>query len=148
MFWVKLDSLDIVLLSLAESFLYVFIMSYLQHAYLVIGSYIYNRRQNCWDVALKWSLENKTIHTPPSPRSPFIHSKLSCMLFPTGSNRGKTFCGGGEWKRHFPLLKSEKRQKGSLGQSVSTNFDADCGVNWARVRMNGSVMLRMSWEKY
>ena len=47
MFWVKLDSLDIVLLSLAESFLYVFIMSYLQHANLVIGSYIYNRRQNC-----------------------------------------------------------------------------------------------------
>lgn len=47
MFWVKLDSLDIVSLSLAESFLYVFIMSYLQHANLVIGSYIYNRRQFC-----------------------------------------------------------------------------------------------------
>ena len=35
MFWVKLAT---VLLSLAESFLYVFIMSYLQHANLVIGS--------------------------------------------------------------------------------------------------------------
>ena len=63
----------------------------------------------------------------PSPRSPFIHSKLSCMSFSTGSNSGKTFCGEGEGKRHFPLFRSETRQKGSLG-SVSTNFDANCGL--------------------
>ena len=81
MFWVKLDSLDIVLLSLAESFLYVFIMSYLQHANLVIGSYIYNRRQFCWDIALKWSLENKTIHTPPQGlRSSIQSCHVCCFL--------------------------------------------------------------------
>ena len=80
MFWVKLDSLDIVLLSLAESFLYVFIMSYLPHANLVIGSYIYNRRQNCWDIALKWSLENKTIHTPPQGLPSSIQSCHVCRF--------------------------------------------------------------------
>ena len=123
MFWVKLA---IVLLSLAESFLYVFIMSYLQHANLVIGSYIYNRRQFCETLPSNDLGEQNNPY--PSSRSPFIHSKLSCMLFSTGSNSGKTFCGGEEGKRHFHLLKSEKRQKGSLGQSVSTNFDADCGL--------------------
>ena len=49
------------------------------------------------------------------------------MLFSTGSNSGKTFCGGEEGKRHFHLLKSEKRQKGSLGQSVSTNAQDQLG---------------------
>ena len=34
--------------------------------------------------------------------------------------------GMGEGKLHFHLLKSIKRQKGPLGQSVSTNFFADC----------------------
>ena len=69
------------------------------------------------------------------------------MLFSTGSNSGKTFCGGEEGKRHFPLFKSEKRQKGSLGQSVSTNFDADCGLIEPAYGWNGSVILSISWEK-
>ena len=122
----KLDSLDIVLLSLAESFLYVFIMSYLQHANLVIGSYIYLQSASKLLRHCPQMIFGEQNNPYPSPRSPFIHSKLSCMLFSTGSNSGKTFCGGEEGKRHFHLLKSEKRQKGSLGQSVSTNFDADC----------------------
>ena len=34
--------------------------------------------------------------------------------------------GMGKEKRYFPLLKSVKRQKVPLGQSISTNFVADC----------------------
>ena len=34
--------------------------------------------------------------------------------------------GMGKEKRYFPLLNSVKRQKVPLGQSISTNFVADC----------------------
>ena len=41
----------------------------------------------------------------------------------------KNYCSvtkAGRGKLRFPLLKSVKCQKGDLGQTVSTNFVADC----------------------
>ena len=61
-------------------------------------------------------------HTQPSPFPP--HSKLGCLLFPAGSSCNGISLFGGGWggKTSFLHYNSAKFQKGSSGQSVSTNF--------------------------
>ena len=69
--------------------------------------------------------ENKTTHTPPL----FPSFKVGCFLFSTGSwNSGTTLHGGGrEGKALFSFFYAGKTSEtGPLGQSVSTNFVADC----------------------
>ena len=67
--------------------------------------------------------ENKTNCILPHP----VHWSLGCFLFSTGSsNSGTTLHGGGTGgKDLFPPFKLARR-RGPLGQSVSTNFVADC----------------------
>ena len=48
-----------------------------------VNFYIYNRGQNCWDIVFKWCNVGEQNNPCPSPRSPLIHSKLSCLLFST-----------------------------------------------------------------
>ena len=68
--------------------------------------------------------ENKTNCTLPHP----VYWGLGCFLFSTdSSNSGTTLHGGGRGgKDLFPPFKLARRQRGPLGQSVSTNFVADC----------------------
>ena len=74
---------------------------------------------------------NKTIqnNTSPLPPPPSSVQSWGILLFSTGSlNSGTTLHGGdGGGKLYFLLLRSIKRPKGPLVQSVSANFVADCG---------------------
>ena len=75
------------------------------------------------------SYKNKTIHTPP----PSLHSKLGCLLISTGSsNSCTTHCMEGlrNRKLYFPLFNLAKSQRDPLGQSVSTNFVANCSKKY------------------
>ena len=76
----------------------------------------------CWDTFLKWGNLGEQNNPHPSP-PPHIQS-WGCLLFSTGSwNSGTTLHGGGrEGKALFFFFKFAKRQRGPLGQSVSTNF--------------------------
>ena len=60
--------------------------------------------------------ENKTIHTPPPP--PPLHSKLGCLLFPTGSLNSSTttYCMErvGDRKLYFLLFKLAEHQRGTF----------------------------------
>ena len=88
----------------------------------------------CWDI--------KTTHAPPPP----FYSKLGCLLFSTGSSNSSTAAWRG-WggKALFPPCESSKksenplshpqrplcdsageRNKGPVGQSISTNLVANC----------------------
>ena len=65
------------------------------------------------------------------PLSPPFKLKLGCLLFFTSSlNSGTTLHmeGMGNEKLHFSLLELAKGQKGSLGKSVSTNFDTNVAI--------------------
>lgn len=76
--------------------------------------------------------ESKTIHNTPAPSSHLL--KLGCLLFLTGSWNSTTLTqhcteGTKEGKLYPLLLKLVKLQKSPSGQSVSTNFDANCRLS-------------------
>ena len=64
--------------------------------------------------------ENKTIHLPPSPHlfRPFKVGVFCCFLQAAWTAAQHCIEGMGEEKLYFLLLKSIKRPKGPLGQSV------------------------------
>ena len=69
---------------------------------------------------------NESTSLPPSLPLPSIQSCGACCFYIASSNSGTTLHGGDEGgKALFPLLKSIKRQKAPLGQSISTNFVTD-----------------------
>ena len=85
---------------------------------------LFRQLRNNGPFFLKWGyLERKN-----NPQRPLLHSKLGCLLVLFGSSNSSaqhSMEGVGEGKLNFPLLKSAKRQKGPLEQSVSTYSVAD-----------------------
>ena len=78
----------------------------------------HNRRKICWDIVLNREDFKERKNSTPLPCP--LHSKLGCLLFSWGSSHTSAqHCmkGMGEKKLHFPVLKSEKRQKSPLGRS-------------------------------
>ena len=68
----------------------------------------------------------RTKQSEPLPHP--LRSKLGVYCFLQIARTRPQHCmeGVGEGKFYFPFFKSAKRRKGPLGQSVSTNFVADC----------------------
>ena len=86
--------------------------------------------KNCWDIILKWDNlgELNNLHLSPIPS---IQSwSVSCFQQITRTAVQRCMGGGGgglgEGKIYFPPFKLARRQTGPLGQSVPTNFVADC----------------------
>ena len=77
----------------------------------------HNRRKICWDIVLNREDFKEQKNSTPLPCP--LHSKLGFLLFSWGSSNSGTSLHGrdGEKKLHFPVLKSEKRQKSPLGRS-------------------------------
>jgi len=75
------------------------------------------------------TLENKIIHIPLLPL-PSIQSWVVWYFLQVARTAAQHWMEGeGEEKLYYVLLKSAKRHKGPLGQSVSTNFVADCSLH-------------------
>ena len=70
--------------------------------------------------------EHKNPH--PSPIPSIQSWDVSCFLKVAQTVAQHCMEGMGEEKLSFSLLKSGKRQKVHLGQSVSTHFVADCSL--------------------
>ena len=75
-----------------------------------------------------WSIWAAT-RQPPFPHlfRPFKIEVFCCFLQAAWTATQHCMEGMGEEKLYFLLLKSIKRPKGPLGQTVSANFVADCG---------------------
>ena len=85
-----------------------------------------NWRQNCWDIVLKWDNLREQNSPHPSPIPSIQSWGISC--FQQVARTAAQLCmeGVGEGKIYFSPFKLARRQRGPLGQSLSTNFVADC----------------------
>ena len=98
--------------------------------------------------------ENKRIHTPSS--LPSIQSwGVCCFLQVFRIAAQHCMKGMGEGKLYFLLLKLVKSKRSPLGQSVSTNFVADCSLhqalhsnNWKQIiQIEHNRVKKNSWQK-
>ena len=87
---------------------------------------VYNWRQNCWDIVLKWDNLREQNSPHPSPIPSIQSWGISCFQQVARTAAQRCMEGVGEGKIYFSPFKLARRQRGPLGQSLSTNFVADC----------------------
>ena len=90
--------------------------------------------------------ENKRIHTPSS--LPSIQSwGVCCFLQVFRIAAQHCMKGMGEGKLYFLLLKLVKSKRSPLGQSVSTNFVADCSLHQALHSNNWKQIIQIEHNR-
>ena len=93
---------------------------------LIIGYCNHNRRQNWWYIVLEWTSFGEQNNPHPSPLPSIQSWGVCCFLQIARTAAQHCMKEMGERNLYFPFFKLAKRQKGSWGRSVSTNFVADC----------------------
>ena len=87
---------------------------------------VYNWRQNCCDIVLKWDNFREQNNPHPSPIPSIQSWGISCFQQVARTAAQPCMEGVGEGKIYFSPFKLARRQRRPLGQNVSTYFVADC----------------------
>ena len=93
---------------------------------LITGYCNHNRRRNWWYIVLEWTTFGEQNNPHPSPLPSIQSWGVCCFLQIARTAAQHCMEEIGERNLYFLFFKLAKRQKGSWGRSVSTNFVADC----------------------